>query len=87
MRGFLDDSQRPPHRKRYPSMEAAAARLRENNSTLTEAASLHLARHGTESSEGGYPSGLIPDTAAASARAGTRPSGSPSPRPSRVRCR
>jgi pimeloyl-ACP methyl ester carboxylesterase len=54
LRGFLDDSQRPSHRKRYPSVEAAAARLRENNPTLTEAASLHLARHGTESSEGGY---------------------------------
>ncbi len=42
------------HRKRYSSVEDAAARLRENNPTLTEAASLHLARHGTESFEGGY---------------------------------
>jgi len=54
LRNFLDDSHRPPHRKRYDSMEAAAARLRENNPSLTEAASLHLARHGTESSDGGY---------------------------------
>ncbi|WP_224247351.1 alpha/beta fold hydrolase [Hyalangium gracile] len=54
LRSFLDDSQRPPHRKHYPTVEAAAARLRENNPTLTEAASLHLARHGSESSEGGY---------------------------------
>lgn len=54
LRGFLDDAQRAPHRKRYKSVEEAAARLRENNPTLTEAASLHLAKHGTESSEGGY---------------------------------
>jgi pimeloyl-ACP methyl ester carboxylesterase len=54
LRGFLDDSRRPPHRKHYATVEEAAARLRENNSSLTEAASLHLAKHGTESSEGGY---------------------------------
>jgi pimeloyl-ACP methyl ester carboxylesterase len=35
-------------------MEEAAARLREANSSLTEAASLHLAKHGTEPFEGGY---------------------------------
>ena len=54
LRGFLDDSSRSPHRKPYPTVEAAAARLRENNPSLTEAASLHLARHGTESYDGGY---------------------------------
>jgi pimeloyl-ACP methyl ester carboxylesterase len=54
LQGFLDDSLRSPHRKRYKTMEEAAARLRENNPTLTEAASLHLAKHGTESYEGGY---------------------------------
>jgi pimeloyl-ACP methyl ester carboxylesterase len=54
LRGFLDDAQRPAHRKSYRSVEEAAARLRENNSSLTEAASLHLARHGTEPFEGGY---------------------------------
>jgi len=54
LQGFLDDSHRPPHRKRYATMEEAAARLRENNPSLTEAASLHLAKHGTESYEGGY---------------------------------
>lgn len=53
LRGFLDDAHRPPRRKRYASLEEAAARLRENNSSLTEAASLHLARYGTEPSEGG----------------------------------
>lgn len=54
LQGFLDDSHRPPHRKRYGTMEEAAARLRESNPTLTEAASLHLAKHGTEAYEGGY---------------------------------
>jgi pimeloyl-ACP methyl ester carboxylesterase len=53
LRGFLDDLERPPHRKRYPTMEAAAARLRESNPGLPEAAALHLARHGTEPVEGG----------------------------------
>jgi pimeloyl-ACP methyl ester carboxylesterase len=53
LRGFLDDSARPPHRKHYPSVEAAAARLRENNPSLTPEAAHHLALHGTEASEGG----------------------------------
>lgn len=52
LRGFLEDLEREPHRKRYPSVEAAAARLRENNPGLPEAAALHLARHGTEPWEG-----------------------------------
>ncbi|MFP2930465.1 alpha/beta fold hydrolase [Pyxidicoccus sp. 3LG] len=53
LRGFLDDSHRPPNRKRYPSVEAAAARLRETNPTLPESAALHLAQHGTETFDGG----------------------------------
>jgi len=53
LRAFLDDARRPPHRKRYPDVAAAAARLRENNPSLPEAAALHLARHGTEPFEGG----------------------------------
>ncbi|QRK09140.1 alpha/beta hydrolase [Archangium violaceum] len=53
LRGFLEDLEREPHRKRYPSVEAAAARLRENNPSLPEHAALHLARHGTESVEDG----------------------------------
>lgn len=53
LRGFLDDSQRPPNRKRYPTVEAAAARLRENNPTLTPEAALHMARHGTQAVDGG----------------------------------
>jgi pimeloyl-ACP methyl ester carboxylesterase len=54
LRGFLDDTKRPARRKPYSTVAEAAARLRENNSSLTEAASLHLARHGTESVDGGY---------------------------------
>lgn len=53
LRSALDDARRPPNRKRYPSVEAAAARMRENNPGLPEAAALHLARHGTEPFEGG----------------------------------
>jgi pimeloyl-ACP methyl ester carboxylesterase len=53
LRGFLDDLERAPHRKHYPSAEAAAARLRENNPSLPEHAALHLARHGTSPVEDG----------------------------------
>jgi len=53
LRGFLNDSRRPPNRKRYPDIASAAGRLRENNPSLPEAAALHLARHGTEPYEGG----------------------------------
>jgi len=52
LRGFLEDLERPARRKCYPHVEAAAARLRENNPGLSEPASLHLARHGTEPLEG-----------------------------------
>ena len=53
LRGFLDDSRRPPNRKRYARVEDAAARLRENNPSLPEPAALHLARHGTQPFDGG----------------------------------
>lgn len=53
LRGFLEDLERAPNRKRYPSVEAAAARLRENSPTLPEPVALHLARHGTEPVEDG----------------------------------
>lgn len=53
LRGFLQDRERPPHRKRYPSVEAAAARMRENNPSLPEPLALHMARHGTEPVEDG----------------------------------
>jgi pimeloyl-ACP methyl ester carboxylesterase len=53
LRGFLEDLERPPNRKRYPSVEAAAARLRENSPSLPESVALHLARHGTTPVDGG----------------------------------
>ena len=53
LRGFLEDMERPPHRKRYPSIEAAAARMLENNPSLPEPLALHMARHGTEPVEDG----------------------------------
>ena len=53
LRGFVEDQKRPPSQKRYPTVEAAAARLRESNPDLSEAAALHLARHGTAPHEGG----------------------------------
>jgi len=53
LRGFLQDRERAPHRKRYPSVEVAAARMRENNPSLPEPLALHMARHGTEPVEDG----------------------------------
>ncbi|NBD14496.1 MULTISPECIES: alpha/beta fold hydrolase [Corallococcus] len=47
LRSFLEDSRRPPNRKRYPSVEAAAERLRHTNPTLSPDAALLFARHGT----------------------------------------
>jgi pimeloyl-ACP methyl ester carboxylesterase len=52
--GFLEDLQRAPNRKPYPSVEAAAARLRENNPSLPEHVALHMARHGTEPVKDGF---------------------------------
>jgi pimeloyl-ACP methyl ester carboxylesterase len=53
LRGFLDDTHRPPNRKRYPSVEDAAARLRENNPSLPQDAALLFARHGTRATSDG----------------------------------
>ncbi|MFY1830545.1 alpha/beta fold hydrolase [Myxococcus fulvus] len=53
LRAFMNDARRPPNSKPYPDVEAAAARLRENNPTLPQAAALHLARHGTRPHEKG----------------------------------
>jgi pimeloyl-ACP methyl ester carboxylesterase len=53
LRGFVEDQKRAPSQKRYPNVEAAAARLRESNPDLSEAAALHLTRHGTTPHEGG----------------------------------
>lgn len=47
LRGFVRDLRKPSHKRVYPSIEAAAERLRAGNSGLSERAALHLARHGT----------------------------------------
>jgi pimeloyl-ACP methyl ester carboxylesterase len=53
--GFVDaaraiDAREPRH---YPSLEAAAARMREQNAFLTEAQALHLTRHGARRRDDG----------------------------------
>ncbi len=53
LRIFLLQLQRPSRRRLYASVEDAAARLRENNSGLSAASALHLARFGTRPVEGG----------------------------------
>lgn len=54
LRRFALDLAKPRRMRRYSSVEAAAARVRDNNSGLTERAALHLALFGTKASpEGG----------------------------------
>nr|WP_153868164.1 MULTISPECIES: alpha/beta hydrolase [Myxococcaceae] len=53
LRSFLEDLARAPHQKPYPSVEAAAERLRQSNPTLSPEAALLLARHGTAPLPGG----------------------------------
>jgi pimeloyl-ACP methyl ester carboxylesterase len=53
LRGFVADLGKPRRRRTYPSVEDAAARVRENNSSLSERAALHLARFGTRVSSNG----------------------------------
>ena len=53
LRSFLEDVARAPRQKPYPSVEAAAERLRESNPTLSAGAALLLARHGTAPLPGG----------------------------------
>jgi pimeloyl-ACP methyl ester carboxylesterase len=53
LRRFVRDLHKPPLKRRYPDVEAAAARLREGNPALPEAAALHLVRHGTRAVQGG----------------------------------
>ncbi len=50
---FIRDLHRPRRRRTWPTLAAAAARLRENVGGLSEEASLHLAQHGTRPVEGG----------------------------------
>lgn len=47
LRGFAADLHKVRRKRTYPSLEAAAARVRENNSGLSERAALHLVRFGT----------------------------------------
>jgi len=53
LRRFALDLGRPRRKKTYPSVEAAAARVRENNSGLSEKVALYMARFGTRPVPGG----------------------------------
>lgn len=53
LRSFIRDLHKPPRRRTWPTVAAAAARLRENVGGLGEEASMHLAVHGTRPVEGG----------------------------------
>lgn len=53
LRKFSKDLGRPRRKKTYASVEAAAARVRENNSGLSEKIALHMARFGTRPVPGG----------------------------------
>jgi pimeloyl-ACP methyl ester carboxylesterase len=52
---FVDEMRRIAGRqpRRYPSLEQAAARMREENHFLSEAQALHLTRHGVRRNEDG----------------------------------
>jgi pimeloyl-ACP methyl ester carboxylesterase len=53
MRLFLSDLPKPSLKRTYASIEAAAARIQENNSSYTPSAALHMARFGTRPVAGG----------------------------------
>ena len=53
LRQYVRDLHKPSLKRVYSSVDAAAARMRENNPSLSEAAALHFARHGTQPVEGG----------------------------------
>lgn len=53
LRRFVADLHKPSLKRVYPSVEAAAARLRANIASLSEAAALQLSRHGTRPVAGG----------------------------------
>jgi len=53
MRQFLADLPKPPLKRTYESIEAAAARIQENNSSYSASAALHMARFGTRPVAGG----------------------------------
>lgn len=51
---FVADLAKPRLRRLYASVDEAAAKVRENNSALPEAAARHLSVHGLRQVEGGY---------------------------------
>lgn len=51
---YLDQRKRPFLKRTYASVEEAAVRVRENNSGLSEAAALHMARFGLRQTPEGY---------------------------------
>ncbi len=53
LRRFLSDLNKPLRKRIYPSVEAAAARVRENNSSYSEQAAFHMAKFGTRPVAGG----------------------------------
>lgn len=53
LRDFAADLHKPLRRRTYASLEAAVARVRENNSGLSERAAFHLTRFGTRTSSSG----------------------------------
>jgi len=53
LRRFLQDLPKPSLKRTYASIEAAADRIRENNSSYSNAAALHMARFGTRPVPGG----------------------------------
>ena len=53
LRRFLSDLNKPLRKRTYPSVEAAAARVRENNSSYSEQAAFHMAKFGTRPVAGG----------------------------------
>jgi len=53
MRHFLADLPKPPLKRTYENIEAAAARIQENNSSYSASAALHMARFGTRPVAGG----------------------------------
>jgi pimeloyl-ACP methyl ester carboxylesterase len=53
LREFVDELGKVPRKRAYATVEDAALKLRENNPGLSEAAAIHLARHGTRATDAG----------------------------------
>lgn len=54
LNNFVRDLNKPIRKRLYPSIEAAVARVRENNSSLSEAAARHLTTYGLEPVDSGF---------------------------------